>query len=410
VAPSLSRSASTIAFVAACLTVGRAPAQTKTKTQTKKKEVVCSQKCMVALGDACCPAESATKELPAGGCQDLAACAAACDAGDGLSCARAGVLSRPPGFASDGDMARAYIYFDRGCRLGECRACWLGCERGRGDYEGLPGFEAAVTHDEADCKAGDPNACRKVATLHRTDGQYAAFEQRACDLGSAEACADLADAYGVKRGYPFPHSVKVGIGDPPPGPPGLCQKLTERACALGRVPSCVSVGYWRFRMAIGGVPAERALDEQAKRGSALLEPLCRRGEPSACRTMGEAYDELGQKPNAPPAFAGLGLKYLDHACSMNDAEGCLLLGVAQLRAQGFTGDTRAAAVVLQRSCSLGSWRGCVALSQITADRREAQELIDYACARGARGLMGIYANAGMPELPQPLNCSRRRGR
>ena len=50
-------------------------------------------------------------------------------------------------------------------------------------------------------------------------------------------------------------------------------------------------------------------------------PSGRRGEATACEVMGAAYDELGQKPEAPSGFAALGLKYLDHACSMRDAGG-----------------------------------------------------------------------------------------
>jgi hypothetical protein len=64
----------------------------------------------------------------------------------------------------------------------------------------------------------------------------------------------------------------------------------------------------------------------------------------------------------------------------------------------------------QRACSLGSGRGCVALSQLTPDRREAQHLIDLACDGDQRGFSGnIYTNAGLPDLPQPLDCSYPRG-
>jgi TPR repeat protein len=345
--------------------------------------------------------------LPDGGCTAIEACDAACARGDGASCARAGALYQHPRAGLDRDDARAWIYFDRGCRLGNQPAC--GSARGgyRYGYYDTPDIETALARDQKNCDTGDPNACRKLATLHFWDGKYAALEQRACDLGSAVACHELAQAYATQKGMTIGYGiVGIGIGDPPPGPPGLYRKLIERACQLGRVPDCVSVGAGEVQDRRRGPIADRW-----RRAKALLDPLCRRGEPEACRTLGELADEVAAQPEKPPGFdAALAMRLYDHACELRDADGCRLLGVALLKAQGFAGDTTHARAVLNTSCALGSWRGCVAASQITPVKREAQYLIDRACDSGARGLMGIYANAGMPELPQPLNCGPRNWR
>jgi uncharacterized protein len=397
--------------VAACLAVGLAtalhasPGAGQGKTKAGKES--CKQACMVAIEDACCPpvVHESSRHLPESGCHDVAACAAACNGGDAVACLHAGEMSgrAPPGKGRDN--AQAFVYFDKGCRLGQCRACWLGCSGSRGDYHGLPHFETALARDEADCRAGDPNSCRKVATLHREDGRYAGYEQRACDLGSAEACAALAHAYSDPVYQSVPELLGLVMT------PGFSTKLVERACALGHVRSCVTVGHWRGRTPIEGLTPERVVDEQWKRASDLLDPLCRRGEREACRVLGELRGELTDKPAKPAGWdASLEVKYLDHACTMGDPDGCRALGVARLRASGIKGDTRAAMAAFQRACSLGSGRGCVALSQLTPDRREAQQLIDLACDRDQRGFRGnIYTNAGLPELPQPLNCSYPRG-
>jgi TPR repeat protein len=366
------------------------------------KRTGCKPLCRVELVNGCCPAEPDQTPLPPGGCADFASCAAACERGEAVSCARAGVLTQKPGAGGDRDDARAWIYFDRGCRLRDGRSCWLGYTGFRQAYHGTPNLEAAVKSDQVACNTGDPNACRKLATLHHGDGRYAGLEQRACDLGSAEACATLAQAYMTPAGQQFGEdNRRIGIGPAASAPPGRINTLVQRACTLGRVESCVTVASWTFHD-----PSRGRLPERWKRTAALLEPFCNRGEGRACRALGELHEELARQPDKPPGLdAELGTRLYDHACALRDAEGCRLYGVAILRGQRFAGDMTHAEVILNQSCSLGSGRGCVAASQITHDKPRAQYLIDRACELDQRGIKGrIYSNAGMPELPQPLGC------
>jgi hypothetical protein len=68
---------------------------------------------------------------------------------------------------------------------------------------------------------------------------------------------------------------------------------------------------------------------------------------------------------------------------------------------------REAKAALRRACFSAFGRGCVALSQLTPDRERAQELLDLGCAHGMRGPTGdVFTNVGLPELAQPLKCSR----
>jgi TPR repeat protein len=360
----------------------------------------CSNDEMVAITDACCPRVMGDGTMPPG-CADVAACTRACDGGDAIACLRGGdMVDRAP-LGKGRDHAQALVLFDSGCRLGDCRACWSSATPLRGDYAGLRDLAGALARDQAACQAGDPNACRQLASIHVEDGRYAAYEQRACDLGSASACVALLGAYS----YPGDVNASVlGVDTTP----GAYQKLTARACELGHVSSCIGTvtsggGPW----AIKGLTGEALVAAQWKLAADKLDPFCRRGEGPACLALGRLHLELDEKAPAKPAGwdAALGLRYLEHACSLKDATGCYELGVARLHVAHLQGPMRDAKAALAKSCFLGFGRGCVALSQLTPDRKRAQELIDAGCARGMRGYRGaIYTNVGLPELPQPLHC------
>src|SRR5204863_2807401 len=94
-----------------------------------------------------------------------------------------------------------------------------------------------------------------------------------------------------------------------------------------------------------------------------LDPFCRRGEGLACLSLGRLRRELDEKAPAKPAGwdTALGLRYLEHACSLNDATGCYELVVARLHVARFEGPLRDAKAALGKSCFLGFGRGCVAL-------------------------------------------------
>jgi TPR repeat protein len=362
----------------------------------------CSNDEMVAITDACCPPVVGDGTMPPG-CADVAACTSACDGGDAVACLRGGdMVDRAP-LGKGRDHAQALVLLDKGCRLGDCRACWNSATRLRGDYAGLRDLAGALAHDEAGCRAGDPNACRQLASVHLEDGRYAAFEQRACDLGSAPACVALLGAYS----YPGNVNASVlGVENTP----GAYQKVTARACELGHVSACIGTvtsggGPWPLK----GLTGEPLVAAQWKLASDKLDPFCRRGEGLACLALGQLHRELDEHAAAKPAnwSTTLGLQYLEHACSLKDANGCYELGVARLHVAHFEGPLRDAKAAFNRSCGLGLGRGCVALSQLTPDRKRAQELIDSGCAHGMRGPLGvIYTNAGLPELPQPLQCRR----
>lgn len=115
--------------------------------------------------------------------RDPAACEAACEANNSNSCARAGQLAR-----AAGDTARADELFRRACTGGS----GLGCA-GAGDQEKARFYSRVHCEQE---KHAD--SCLELSHIFR-DGRggpadaNAAFTflQRACKLGSHEACQEL---------------------------------------------------------------------------------------------------------------------------------------------------------------------------------------------------------------------------
>jgi TPR repeat protein len=94
----------------------------------------------------------------------------------------------------------------------------------------------AVTLLDKACSGGDDESCTKLAAFYfcgvgvaqRADKSIA-HSTRACDLGSAKACANTAVL--LMRGGP-------GV---PPNPERAIA-LLEKACAAGNAPACGNLG------------------------------------------------------------------------------------------------------------------------------------------------------------------------
>jgi TPR repeat protein len=308
-----SRRAAVKLGVAACTVIGLGACVDAIARATPKGR--CPERRLEEITDLCCPAVMTEPPLPEG-CADAATCTRACEGGDAIACLRGGDMFENAPLDKGRDRAQSLILFGRGCRLGNCRACWRSAFKYRGDYAGLRDLESALKRDEADCKAGDPNSCRKVASIHREDGRYAMFDQRACDLGSAPACVALSRAYS----YPIVASAPTLGLDMTPSTP---RKLQERACELGHVGSCASVVTWAGGpRPIEGLTGERLVAAQWKLASDKLDPFCRRGEATACLALGKLRTELDARAPVKPAGWDpmLSFRYLDHACTLGDGE------------------------------------------------------------------------------------------
>jgi TPR repeat protein len=366
----------------------------------------CSVQCAVELVNGCCPAVPDPSPIPSGGCGSIVACVAACSAGDGLSCTRAGWFSRQPAAGDQRDDARAIVLFDRACRMGDGRGCALGNRMPRAGYAKARHFEASMTRDETACQGGDGIACSKLSELHWEDEKYPSYANRACQLGVHQDCTMLAIALTHSPYQYFSWGSRHGYG--------MQQHATEfpgafeRACELDHhLDSCLSVASWSFHQARVGLSAERTVEAQWKSAFERLDPLCNQGETRACCLLGNLNDELLDRSTRPPGFdPSLGARLFTRACDLSDAEGCTGLGIALIRGRGVTADRAAAARALHKACELRSGNACVILSQITADPTRARALIIEGCDKGMRGPTGeLVSDAGLREYPQRYRCN-----
>jgi uncharacterized protein len=368
------------------------------------RAVKCSTECAVDLVKGCCPAVPDSTPIPAGGCSTSTACIDGCLDGNGASCTEAGWFARHPPQGEERDDERALILFDRSCRLGDGRGCYLGMQEWRADYKASRDFEGAVVADHRACQYGQAEACSRLSELHRLDGKYPLYADRACQLGRRDDCINLVKGFDTNGGY-FTWATGMGIKVGATG--SNFAERHHRACEFaGYVPSCVVLARSDFQRRLP-LAEDKLVERQYRLAFDRLNPLCQRGEAAACDALACMNDELLDRPIKPTLYdPGLGPRLFARACALSGAKGCRGLGIALIRGRGIAVDRIAAAVALRQACDLRDGEGCVVLSQITTDRKQAAALIRDACTKGMRGPTGeIFTNVGLSEFPQPYSCS-----
>jgi TPR repeat protein len=119
----------------------------------------------------------------------------------------------------------------------------------------------------------------------------------ACEAGDGRACWDLLMLYGWRAAPPS------GANGPEPS--------RQRACDLGSPQACTQVG-WRLVTKVGAA-GDRA------RGLHLLEQACASGDAEACRVLAEAYLRGSWRLVASQRRA---LQFFEKACDAGNTEGC----------------------------------------------------------------------------------------
>ena len=152
-------------------------------------------------------------------------------------------------------------------------------------------LEPLLCHDvqqcATQCAAGEAAACNQQAFLLGGLGEPVAeaLVEKACTLGYAESCAWLGRSMYKKPEVRF--------------------RYNDRACQLGNLLSCVEVAASYLEGA--GAPKD------PPKGMALLEKTCKRGEQSACRSLGSLYFD-----STDPALQKRGRRILRDLCSSGD--------------------------------------------------------------------------------------------
>jgi len=156
-----------------------------------------------------------------------------------------------------------------------------------------------------------------------------ALYQRACDLGSAVGCNDLALRHWDE--------------------PKRARELLERACTLELTQGCANLGMLLLPDA-----------KEHSRALQLLEGACKDANAHACVNLGDAlYDDPQEWSRAKGSY--------EHACKLNDAEGCLNVGWMVLRGQGTRADPDRAAEWFRGPCEHDVFEACAGLGYALLD-------------------------------------------
>ena len=220
----------------------------------------------------------------------------------------------------------------------------------------------AIAPPAAACEPADCNTRGMLALGLGHHGEAVALLDRACSIGHAVACSNLA---GIFRG---------GAGGGPHDPPRAVG-LYERSCRLGFAEACTAVGTMLAEGTV--VPADPA------RALGLFEQACTRRDAYACFTAG-MFHEAGR---GGPRDAGRAATAFASACELGHATGCYNAGI--LLHGDDAGDNARAAGLFARACEAKLPAGCLRLGiaalhgvGVPAERGRAAELFARACADG----------------------------
>lgn len=265
---------------------------------------------------ACPSVPAATRaEAPDSACgDDLAACAARCDAGDGAACVAFALAS--PG--SRGAMAA----LREGCARGILEGCFRlavlldhgvpvvfagePTHRFEAGLSGLaPDRGCAIHLYEVSCGGGHLKSCSNLGlTLTeegpwRDDRRSAELLDRTCSAGLPIACVNLGSSYK--------HGTGVARDE------ARARSLFRETCEAGEYAGCLNLA----AMVEAGQGGPRDLVEAA----ALHSKACDLGAASACGDLGRLTEAGEGLPRDLPGAIGL----YRRACSGGNAYGCLQL-------------------------------------------------------------------------------------
>lgn len=136
----------------------------------------------------------------------------------------------------------------------------------------------------------------------------------------------------------------------------------QRACDLGESNGCLLAG---------GLLIQQ--DDTREEGLALLESVCKAGDPTGCYGAGLVLNgDLGG--NSSPEEA---VSFFNRACDAGLAAACGKLGVAYLEGAGVEADTERGVQILEDSCNRGDGASCFELGQRASDANDAHDATDY---------------------------------
>ena len=301
----------------------------------------------------------------------FAAAHATCDAGDPAACVRLGQELDGAGSWRKGAEAESFAAYEQACALGEANSCW----------------RIAGLVDAGCCGAPGKDETRGAELL-----------ERACDLGSLQACTELALRYRTTM-----HG---------PEDPAKALRADERGCALGSESQCTSVLTHLLAAPTLDWPAiDRVLGHHACHGATtpcdnlralrLLQVYAREDEPEARKTAREVHAR----------------ELIVRACERQEPHACLNLASVLAEGLGGAPDLGRAAQLYDAECEAGRAESCWGAARLRAlepslrDLSRARAGFDRACGqlqhaddRGdcQLGAAEVLAAAGASEMAAEL--------
>jgi uncharacterized protein len=268
----------------------------------------------------------------------------ACDRGDPRACGFAGRMLLD-GRAVPRDRKAGIALLAQACDDGERMPClvavrWLA----ESDHltqlgNGTQAAELRVRLDqEYGCLSGNVDECFQVGASYsrgangypRSAERSVASYRRACDLGHAVACNNLADA--MEYGSGTDHDLVRAAA------------TYERSCRLGLPLGCGNLGY----LLENGLGVAR----NVPRARVLYGSACASGENYACLHV----DMMAVQPPGDPFRA---VEHWERLCAARDARACTFVGVIyEDGPDGYARDETKSHAAMERGCTLGNARAC----------------------------------------------------
>lgn len=264
------------------------------------------------------------------------------------------------------------------------------------------------------CAAGECNTRGMEALTRARYDEAAQLLDRACGLGLAEGCSNLATMYaapGTGRQAPdralglFSRSCELGLATGCMAGGGILTEgtlmakdharaaaLFESACTQKHALGCFTAGM---------VHSEgRGVARSAELAATRFDQACGLGHATGCFNAGILlYRERGGRPGDNERAA----QYFGRACDGQEAAGCLRLGIASLRGFGTRADAQVAKDLFERACRGGDADGCAAVQQVTRERGRSGSGVAIALTSTAptlamHGLRMVDLNCRMPSV------------
>ncbi len=273
---------------------------------------------------------------------------------------------------------------------------------------------AAPTIAGPSCAAGECNTRGMAALTRARYDEAAQLLDRACVLGNAEGCANLAMMYaapGTGRQAPdralglYTRSCELGLasgcmaggglvaeGTLVAADPARAATLFEQACTRRDAPGCYTAGMVHSQ----GRGVARSTELAGQR----FDQACALGHAMGCFNAGILlYRERGGRPGDNEKAA----QYFGRACDGAEAAGCLRLGIASLRGFGTSANAQVAKDLFDRACRQGDADGCAAAQQVTRGRGRSGSGVEIALTSTApslamHGLRMVDLNCRMPAV------------